>query len=47
MKYAKVQILRRTVLAGLVNSMAPLALLKIGQIVGELPVLCGLYQEAK
>ncbi|KAF9052929.1 DUF726-domain-containing protein [Panaeolus papilionaceus] len=33
MKYVKAEIIKRTVLAGLMNSLAPLALLKIGQII--------------
>ncbi|KAJ3505360.1 hypothetical protein NLJ89_g7460 [Agrocybe chaxingu] len=33
MKYVKGQIIRRTIFAGLMNSLAPLALLKIGQII--------------
>ncbi|CAA7271536.1 unnamed protein product [Cyclocybe aegerita] len=33
MKYVKGEIIRRTIFAGLMNSLAPLALLKIGQII--------------
>ncbi|PPQ63049.1 hypothetical protein CVT24_005903 [Panaeolus cyanescens] len=33
MKYVKAEIIKRTVFAGLMNSLAPLALLKIGQII--------------
>lgn len=36
MKYVKVQIIRRTIFASLMTSLAPIAWLKIGQIIGEL-----------
>lgn len=34
MVYVKGQILKRTILAGIMSSMAPLSLLRIGQIIG-------------
>lgn len=34
-KYVKSEVLKRTFLAGLMSSLAPLALLKIGQIIGK------------
>jgi len=34
MGYVSGQILRRTILAGIMSSLAPLALLRIGQIIG-------------
>jgi len=39
MKYVKGEILKRTILAGLMNSLAPLALLRVGQIIGEFYLL--------
>lgn len=37
MKYVRAEIIRRTVLSALMKSMAPIALLKIGQIIGLYP----------
>lgn len=34
MKYLKAQVIRRTILASLMTSLAPVAWLKIGQIIG-------------
>lgn len=36
MKYVKAEIIKRTILATLMSSLAPIAWLKIGQIIGTL-----------
>jgi hypothetical protein len=39
-KYVKGEVLKRTFLAGLMSSLAPLALLNIGQIIGKWLRMC-------
>lgn len=39
MSYVKGEIIKRSIFAGLMNSLAPVALLQIGQIIGASPVL--------
>jgi hypothetical protein len=41
MRYIQTEVIKRTVFASLMNSLAPMALLKIGQIIGKFlaPVL--------
>jgi hypothetical protein len=36
MKYVKAEVIRRTVFAGLMSALSPIALLKIGELIGKL-----------